>query len=144
MNKKNFIISLILSIALLGLSIYFIIEYAKSFGVYDDGYGTEIYSDADWLVLSISAILLLIFAIYSTIQAHKNLPVNPNAAAFLGLTVSAIAAFYPLGVFIKAMIKGKDYLKYHWYLYIGLVGTILLCGFIFFSIKAYKKYKASH
>ncbi len=143
MKNKRFVIAIILNALLLGLLIFFIVKYAKSFGIYDDGYGTEIYSDPDWLVLCIVDLFMLSYGLYSLRQIYKNEIIKQNFSTFICLSISAIASFYPLGVFIKAMVKGKKYVDNQWYLYIGLFGTILLCLSIIAAIRLYKINKAS-
>lgn len=140
MNNNKYFISFIFTIMISTLTLYFILKYAMSFGVYDDGYGTEIYSDKDWLVLSFSGLFLSVYSIYMTICAYKYKKVNLNITLLVLLVVSANASLYPLGVFFKQLIKGKAYGDIQWYLYIGIVGSVLLGLTIYTSIKAKKKF----
>ena len=141
MQNKRFVTSLISSIILGGLFVFFLVEYTKSFGIYDDGYGTEIYSDNDWLVLTMAAGMMLAYAIYAAVQTYKFKPLNQNGMLLVGIAVTALASLYPLGIFTKAMVKGKSYADNQWYLYIGIVGLILFVLVALLCFKAYQRHK---
>ncbi len=141
MLNKKFPLALITSIILGGLFVYFLVEYSLSFGIYDDGYGTEIYSDNDWLVLTMASLIMFIYSLYASVQIYHFKPINENGMLLVALIVSALASLYPLGVFTKAMVKGKEYASYQWYLYIGIVGLVMLGLSIFASFTAYKRHK---
>ena len=141
MQNKRFFTSLACSMMLSGLFLFFLVEYTMSFGIYDDGYGTEIYSDNDWLVLTMAAGIMLAYSIYATVQTYKFKPLNQNGMLLAAFCVSALAAFYPLGVFTKAMVKGKEYSANQCYLYVGIVGLIMLGLVAFACYKAYQNLK---
>lgn len=141
MSNKRFPLFLLSSIMIGALFIYFLVQYSMSFGVYDDGYGTEIYSDNDWLVLTMASLIMLVYAIYATVKIYHFKPINQNGLLVVALIVSSLASLYPLGVFTKAMVKGKDFAPNQWYLYIGILGLILLGLSVAASIISYKRYK---
>ena len=140
-NNQRFMLFLAVAFILGGLVAFFLVEYIRTFSVYDDGYGTEISSDNDWLILTISALIMFIFTISTLLRLRKGMNINITASFAVCLVISAICAFYPLGTFTKAMIKGKEFSKNQGYLYIGIVGVILLTLSILAAVKAFKNYR---
>ncbi len=135
MNKLMKVSNLIKKCVLLGLGLFIsvlaLVLMIKSFEVYDDGWGTDISFNMDMVVLLMIGIAILVYAC-TTFKS-----VNPNNYYLTSVVVTTLTAFYPLGVFFKAMAKAKAFADYSTYLYVGIIGTILLVYFIF----AYLDYK---
>ncbi len=127
-------------VAFMGLSIMIIaiVMFALSFGSYDDGYGTDISFDMDFVILFICGIALLVYGIYTIYAYHKNLSTKLAYYGAFGI-ISVLIAFYPLGVFFKAISKGKPYLENQEYLYAGILGLIMIAFLIFSYISDQKR-----
>ena len=93
-----------LSLFILAISIAFI---ALSFGYADDGYGTNISFNMDYVVFLLCGIAMLCYSIYSVIGYYKNKNLKMVYYSAFGV-ISVLLAFYPLGVFFKAMSKHKE------------------------------------
>ncbi len=116
-----------LSLFILAISIAFI---ALSFGYADDGYGTDISFNMDYVVFLLCGIAMLCYSIYSVIGYYKNKNLKMAYYSAFGV-ISVLLAFYPLGVFFKAMSKHKPFLEYQEYLYIGILGIGLIAYLLF-------------
>ena len=126
-------------ITFMGASIVIIsiVMFALSFSRYDDGYGTDISFDMDSVILCLCGIALLVYGISSIYAYHKNISTKIAYYGAFG-TISVLLAFYPLGVFFKAISKGKPFLENQEYLYIGIIGLIMIAFLIFSYISDQK------
>lgn len=115
------------------LSLIFMIQ---SYEFYSDEWGTDISFDSDYLVLLIISITLLIAGIYLIYTYNKIYNSNViYATTFIG---ALLFSLYPLGRFFRALAKKSTYVEAQWYLYVGLVGLVLLGLVIYKYIKAKK------
>ncbi len=131
--KRCFIIALATALAIISL-IGFFLSYQK----YNDGYGTDISFDMDAIVLFICSLAILIYGVYSVYALKKDKSLKTAYYASFG-TVSVLIAFYPLGMFFKALAKGKKFEDYQDYLYIGIIGILMIFYLIFSYISDNKK-----
>ena len=142
MLQKNS--SLIKRCILIGLAalivIISIVMFSLSFEIYDDGYGTDISFDMDYIVLMCCGIALLVYGILDVISYRRQKSTRIAFYSCFGV-ISSLLSFYPLGVFFKAISKGKPYLENQEYLYIGIIGLFML-AYILFSYLSTTKYDA--
>ena len=123
---KRWII-VILASAIIGISVSLFI---LSFEIYNDGYGTDISFNLDMIIFFICGVAILVYGIYSIYAYKKHLSMLfAYYASFSVITV--LLTFYPLGVFFKALAKGKSFVEYQEYLYLGVFGFIILIYLIF-------------
>lgn len=127
-------------VTLLGLavSIISIVEFSLSFYKENDGWGTDISFDMDSIALLICGVALTIYGIYCIFAYYKNKETDMAYYGAFGV-ISVITAFYPLGVFFKAMAKNKPFLDNQDYLYIGIIGILMIAYLIFSYLSDYKK-----
>ena len=130
----------ILLIAIPALIIIFnLVFYIQSYSFYQDEWGTDISFDSDYLVYMLCGVALLIPAV---LQATKGY--SKENYLIGGVVVGSLLGFYPLGVFFKtlfkAIIKGKEFsfADNQAYLYIGIIGCVLL-AYVIVSIIDYRK-----
>lgn len=131
--------SILIAIAVLIITIS-IVMFSLSFEIYDDGYGTDISFDMDYIVLMCCGIALLIYGILDIISYRRQKSTKIAVYSCFGV-ISSLLSFYPLGVFFKAISKGKPYLENQEYLYIGIIGLLML-AYIIFSYLSTSKYEA--
>lgn len=130
-NKKN--LSLLL-IIISGLLILFNLIYlAQSFQFYDDGYGYDVSFDQDILVYLICSISILIYSVL----CYKNIN-TPKSFYSTTIVLGSLLGIYNIGMFIKSLAKGKGYIEAQDYLYIGIIGCVVLA---FVLINYFKKNK---
>lgn len=143
MNKLIKNSELIKRCLLVGLSLILIIisltMFSLSFQNENDGWGTDVSFDMDSVVIFLCGLSFLCYGIYS-IYAYKKKISCKTAYYGAAFVTSALLAFYPLGVFFKAMAKGKPFLENQEYLYVGILGVVLLIylGFSYLA-DTYKK-----
>lgn len=112
------------------LTILSLVMLSISYESYNDGYGTDISIDMDYLVLALCGIAFLVYGVYSIIAYKKNYSTQSAYYGTLGI-ISVLLSFYPLGVFFKALAKEKPFLEIQEYLYIGLLGLVFLLYLLF-------------
>ena len=107
--------------------------YIKSYSFYQDEWGTDISFNSDYLVVMLIAITMIVHTSYTLLNKGN----KEQRYLVAGTLSTALASFYPLGVFFKALFKamnkGKvfEYASYQGYLYIGIFA---LCLFVYFLI----------
>lgn len=99
--------------------------FGLSLEIYDDGYGTDVSFDMDMIVCFLCGIALLVYGIYSLYALKKKKSMQLAYYGAFGV-IAVLTTFYPLGVFFKAMAKKKPFLENQDYLYLGILGLILL------------------
>ncbi|MDE5565829.1 MAG: hypothetical protein K2I77_02475 [Anaeroplasmataceae bacterium] len=131
-------------IVLLGLavSIISIVEFSLSFYKENDGWGTDISFDMDSIALLICGVALTVYGIYCIYAFYKDKEIEMAYYVTFGV-IAVILAFYPLGVFFKAMAKHKPFLDNQDYLYIGIVGILMIAYLIFSYLSDYRKNKSN-
>ena len=127
--KRSLII--LLSLVLIASSITL---FALSIEVYEGGFD----ADMDYIVLLFCGIFLMIYGAYSVYGYRKNKSCQTMYYGTFG-AISVLMGFYPLGVFFKAMAKHKSYLDNQGYLYIGLLGLIMIAYLIFSYLSDHKE-----
>ncbi len=100
-----------------------LILYIKSYELYQDEWGTDISFNTDYLVALMLSILIIVYGICSIKKLFE-------IKLFIKLVSSSILTFYSLGIFFKAISKGKEFVSFQNYLYIGLVAGCFLGSFI--------------
>ncbi len=119
------------------LCIISIIYFVQSYSFYSDEYGTDISFDSDSIALFLCSISILIYGIYSVYAWKKNLSSeNPYYLCF-GV-VACLITFYPLGRFFRALAKDSKFVDCQDYLYVSILGIILL-AYLVFSYLSKKK-----
>lgn len=108
------------------LMIFAITLFALSIESYEGGFD----ADMDYVVLCLCGMSLFIYGIYSVYALRKNKSLQIAYYGSFG-AISVLLAFYPLGVFFKAMAKNKSFLENQEYLYIGLLGIVFILYLIF-------------
>ncbi len=123
-----------------GLSslVFSLVYFIRSFEVYADEYGTDISSNSDYLVAMLVSLCVIAYAVYLFASKKKE---YRKIYAFSGACATALTSFYPLGVFFKAMNKGKDFAVYQSYLYLGIVSLFLLIYFVLVGLESAKETK---
>lgn len=134
----------ILLIAVPALIVIFnLVMYIQSYEYYADEWGTDISFDSDYLVYMLCGIALLVPAIIDATKGATKLEYSVS-----GMVIGSLLGFYPLGVFFKAvfkaMEKGKpfDFAGMQMYLYIGIIGLVLLAYMIMSYIEIKKERKS--
>ena len=87
---KKRIVLIILAFAVFVLSI---VEYAKTFGSYNDGGYAGFYFDTDVLIIMITAFVLLLLSIYQLVMDNKRQDFTKNTL-IVTLTLSGFNACY--------------------------------------------------
>ena len=129
---KNYkLMSKILFLVASGLFLIFaIVLFATSFESYDDGWGIDFSFNKDYSLLMFLGIALTAYTAYNLYASIKNKEVNDLPYYVFG-TLAVVGAGYNLGVFFKAIAKGKDYQSHQLYLYFGLVCLVLIVAILF-------------
>lgn len=129
---KNYnLLSKILFLVASGLFLIFsIILFAFSFESYDDGWGIDFSFNTDYSLLMFLGIALTAYTAYNLFAFIKNKDIKDLPYYVFG-TLAFVGAGYNLGVFFKAMSKGKEYQGYQLYLYFGLVCLVLIAAIVF-------------
>lgn len=136
--KRNSTLLKHIMLILIGIifTIISIIKIKESYSYYSDDWGTDISFDTDYIVLLVCSIIILIYGIYSLAAYKKNLKFK-NAYYMAFGTISCLIAFYPLGIFFKSLAKDIPFNECADYLYIGIIGIVMLLyvGFSYLSNK---------
>ena len=129
---KNYkLLSKILFLVASGLFLIFsIILFATSFESYDDGWGIDFSFNKDYSLLMFLGIALTAYTAYNLYTFIKNKDIKDLPYYVFG-TLAVVGAGYNLGVFFKAISKGKDYQSNQLYLYFGLVCLVLIIAILF-------------
>ena len=126
--KKNseFIKRCLLILFGLVLMISAIVLFSLSIEAYEGGFD----ADMDSIVLCLCGVALFVYGIYSVYALKKN---KSTQIAYYGAfgAISVLLAFYPLGVFFKAMAKHKPFIENQEYLYIGILGIVFIAYLLF-------------
>lgn len=112
------------------LAIISIIYFAQSYSFYQDEWGTDISFDNDSIVMLLCSIAILIYGIYSVIAYKKSLSSKNVYYGSFGV-VACLISFYPLGRFFRALAKGSTFVNCQDYLYISIIGIVMLFYLIF-------------
>lgn len=112
------------------LCIVSIIYFAQSYSFYQDEYGTDISFDSDTIVIFLCSVSVLIYGILCVVAQKKNKSADNAYYLCFGVT-ACLVAFYPLGTFFKALSKGSKFIDCQDYLYIGILGLIMIAYLIF-------------
>lgn len=108
--------------------------FSLSLEVYEGGFD----ADMDSIVLFFCGVALLVYGIYSVYALKKGLSTQAIYYGSFG-AISVLIGFYPLGVFFKAMAKHKSFIENQEYLYIGILGIIMIAYLIFSYISEHKE-----
>ncbi|MDE7213429.1 MAG: hypothetical protein K2N42_02500 [Anaeroplasmataceae bacterium] len=108
--------------------------FALSIDTYEGGFD----ADMDYIVLLFCGVFLLIYGSYSVYAYKKNLSCQNVYYGSFG-AISVLMGFYPLGVFFKAMAKHKAFIDNQEYLYIGILGLVMIAYLIFSYISEHKE-----
>lgn len=108
--------------------------FSLSLEVYEGGFD----ADMDSIVLFFCGVALLVYGIYSVYVLKKRLPVQTIYYGAFG-AISVLIGFYPLGVFFKAMAKHKPFIENQEYLYIGILGIVMIAYLMFSYISEHKE-----
>lgn len=111
-----------------------IVLFSLSIEPYDGGFD----ADMDSIVLLFCGIALLIYGIYSVYALKKNKSLQIAYYGSFG-AISVLISFYPLGVFFKAMAKNKPFIENQEYLYVGILGLVMIAYLIFSYMSEQKK-----
>jgi len=122
--------------------VFSLVKYIQSYEIYSDEWGTDISFNLDYVIAILVSLTFLVYGIYQIIIIKKGNQ-STNALAYIGLVVSSLLSFYPLGVFFKAINKQKPVADYLNYLYLGVVAFFLLISFVFSYLSLNKKSKAN-
>ncbi|MDE6407740.1 MAG: hypothetical protein K2K48_00490 [Anaeroplasmataceae bacterium] len=135
LKKNSELIKRILIILLsLVLMISSITIFALSLETYEGGFD----ADMDSIVLFFCGVALLVYGIYSVYALKKGCSMQTIYYGCFG-AISVLMGFYPLGVFFKAMAKNKPFIENQEYLYIGILGIIMIAYLIFSYISEHKE-----
>lgn len=107
--------------------------FSLSLEVYEGGFD----ADMDSIVLFFCGIALLIYGIYSVYALKKGCSTQMMYYGSFG-AISVLMGFYPLGVFFKAMAKNKPFVENQEYLYVGILGVVMIAYLIFSYISESK------
>lgn len=113
-----------------------IVYFSLSFSLYDDGWGTDISFDQDAVVLFICSVALCVYSVCNLLALKNNISTKNVYYSSFGV-IGVLLFCYPLGVFFKELSKALssgeafDYSSYQDYLYLGLLGLILVLYLIF-------------
>ncbi|MDE7385183.1 MAG: hypothetical protein K2M84_05450 [Anaeroplasmataceae bacterium] len=100
--------------------------FSLNLEVYEGGFD----ADMDSIVMFFCGVALLVYGIYSVYALKKGLSVQTIYYGSFG-AISVLMGFYPLGVFFKAMAKHKPFIENQEYLYIGILGIVMIVYLIF-------------
>ncbi|MCM1131501.1 MAG: hypothetical protein NC310_06700 [Roseburia sp.] len=114
-----------------------IVLFSLSLEVYEGGFD----ADMDSIVLFFCGVALLVYGIYSVYALEKGLSTQAIYYGSFG-AISVLIGFYPLGVFFKAMAKHKPFIENQEYLYIGILGIVMIVYLIFSYISERKDTQA--
>ena len=92
-------------------TILYLVLAIQSFSVYDDGYGTDVSVNADYITLLVAGIIVLVTGIKHLVRAKKNQELGllyPYGYQILGFLMT----FYPLGLGFKMIWKNKPCANY--------------------------------
>ena len=106
----------------------------------NDGWGSSIEFDENYIFALICSVIILIYGIINLINFKKNKD-NGNLVYYTFGTISFMLAFYPLGKFFKGLAKQKEFVSIQDYLYLSLLGFVLLAFFIFHYLAKNKNNK---
>ena len=122
-----------ISIIVLGFVsfVFSLTKYIMSYELYKDEYGTDISFNNDYFVAMLISLIILFCGVILLINFIKKEKNSHMISTYSGLIVSALVAFYPLGVLFKQLNKGKPFVDNLNYFFIGIVGLILLVYFVF-------------
>lgn len=112
------------------LCIISIIYFAQSYYFESDEWGTSLSFDEDSIVLFLCSVSILIYGIYSLYAYKRNTADTAVYYSCFGVA-SFLLAFYPLGKFFKALAKGGKFTECQEYLYIGILGLLMIAYLIF-------------
>lgn len=107
--------------------------FSLSIDSYEGGFD----ADMDSVVLALCGVALFIYGIYSVYALKKNKSLEIAYYGTFG-AISVMLAFYPLGVFFKAMAKNKPFIENQEYLYMGILGIVVIIYLIFSYISEHK------
>ena len=110
------------------LFIFSLVLVAMSFSVADDSFGTEFGTNSDYAIILLISGVAFIYSLL--VFLNKT---NEKSGPIAMLVMFSIGSLYSLSVFIKAMVKGKPFMDYQLYLYIGIVAL----AFLTYSILLY-------
>lgn len=119
--KRCLIIALSVVILASSLALFFL-----SLETYEGGFDANM----DYIVLLFCGIALFIYGTYSVYALKKEKSLHMMYYGCFG-AISVLTGFYPLGVFFKALAKNKPFIENQEYLYIGIMGLIMLSYLIF-------------
>ncbi|MDE7095439.1 MAG: hypothetical protein K2O23_03025 [Anaeroplasmataceae bacterium] len=134
--KKNS--ELIKRILIILLSLVVMASSVTLFALSIDAYEGGFDADMDTIVLFFCGVFLLIYGSYSVYAYKKNLSCQNVYYGSFG-AISVLMGFYPLGVFFKAMAKHKAFIDNQEYLYIGILGLVMIAYLIFSYISEHKE-----
>ena len=120
--------------------VFSLTKYIMSYEYYKDEYGTDISFNNDYFVAIIISLVILICGIWMIINFKKEKELK-MISIYGGLVISTLVTFYPLGVLFKQLNKGKPFVDYLNYLFIGIVGLSVLIYFIFSYFEKKKETK---
>ena len=114
-----------------------LVMFILSYEIYKDEYGTDISFNSDYVVSLLIGLIILFYGIIS-LKGGVN-----GAYEISGMLSGSLIGFYSLGVFFKAFSKAVfikkvafDYVANQTYLYIGLLGLIILA---FYAVSYFAK-----
>ncbi|MDE7263170.1 MAG: hypothetical protein K2N64_00735 [Anaeroplasmataceae bacterium] len=127
--KRSLII--LFAIILIAISITL---FSLSIEPYEGGFD----ADMDSVVLMFCGLALLIYGSYSVYALKRNKPLQVAYYGTFG-AISVLISFYPLGVFFKAIAKNKPFIENQEYLYVGILGLVMIAYLVFSYISEQKK-----
>lgn len=139
--KNSALIKNALIIAFGGLlTLINVIYLCQTFYFKNDGWGSSIEFNENYIFALICSVIILIYGIINLINFKKNKD-NGNLVYYTFGTISFMLAFYPLGKFFKGLAKQKEFVSIQDYLYLSLLGFVLLAYFIFHYLAKNKNNK---
>ncbi len=118
--------------------IFSLVKYILSFEYYADEYIVDISFNSDYIVAMLISIVLAVCGILQLV-ALKNKKENKLIPIYSGLLISSVLTLYFLGYLFKQLNKGKLFVDYLNYFFVGIVGLGILCYFIFNYLENRKK-----
>ncbi len=118
--------------------IFSLVKYILSFEYYADEYIVDISFNSDYIVAMLISIVLAACGILLLVTL-KNKKENKFIPIYSGLLISSLLFFYPLGYLFKQLNKGKLFVDYLNYFFVGIVGLGILCYFVFNYLETRKK-----
>lgn len=121
-----------------------LVSFIISYEFYQDEYGTDISFNEDMIVVMIIGLIVALFA-FVALSKRKEVV---KEAYISGTLISAMACFYPMGVFFKSLFKSLskkqefDFSSYQNYLFIGIIALFVLVYMIVSLVQLYKNMKA--